>query len=93
MPDRSSRDDTHDAVLRITDFDRFDSQRGPSGKDLTWKREDGQPILSRDDNRAYQQLRKEAHRRTNIDELDHGEVVVRIWLGDDRTVEDVEWDI
>lgn len=93
MNPETERKGEHDAVLRVIDFDRSGrvSDHGPSGKDFAWNRTDNQPILSPDEHEALEDMMAEAHERYEIDELEHHDVVARIWLRD-RTVESVEWE-
>lgn len=86
--------DDHDAVLRVLDFDSLrGGSTGPSGKDVGWRWADGRPTLSSETHDELEDLVDETHERTDVEALEHGDVVAQLWVDENESVDRIEWQV
>lgn len=88
---RSNGGSDHDAVLRVTDFERY-SHPDVNHASVSWQWADDptRMTLGPDANDRLKELIDEAHERFDLDSMDHHEVVARIWVDEDSTTDEVE---
>lgn len=76
----------HDARLRV-----FDARQRLGRKIIGWGWTDGRRTMSPTEHEECARLTEEAEEeRVDVDELEHGTVVARIWM-DGEEVSHVEW--
>ena len=79
----------HDAELTMKDPNEMRGH-GPTEKMLVWGWTDNRRTMSPDEEEAYHAVSDEALERYDLDELEHNQLVAKVWLVDE-SVENVEW--
>lgn len=82
--------DDPSAQLRIWDFT---DTRLDKGKDASWRwlDESRKKTMSPAEHNRLEELIDEANERYDLERFEHGDVLAKIWVSDDREVERVEW--
>ena len=76
-----------DAILRV-----FDARQRLDRKIIGWRWTDGRRTMSPTEHDECARVTEEAEEeRVDVEELDHGTVVARIWM-DDEEIDRIEWD-
>ena len=80
----------HDAEIILKDPGAMRGH-GPTGKMFVWRWTDGRPTMSPEEQETYEALVEEAAERHDRSELEHNDVIAKVWLDDESNATNVDW--